>query len=977
MNALYFETRTPSAGTRPARARLHSDAPSLSLSGPWRFRLSSTAQGTGSQLWQSETNEGEWDVLQVPSHWVLAGHGTPIYTNVRYPFPVDPPRVPNENPTGDYRRWFDLPPEWPEGPAVLRFEGVESTYSVWLNGTELGWSAGSRLPREFEVSGLLKSTGNLLAVRVHQWSAGSYLEDQDQWWLPGIFRDVTLQARPANGVDDVFVHADYDHVTGAGRLLVETGAPARLRIPELGIDNRPCGQEVLFDKVEPWSAERPRLYEAEVATDSERVRLRIGFRRVQIIDSVLTVNGSRIVLRGVNRHEFHPDTGRTLSLADHRADILLMKRHHINAVRTSHYPPHPDFLDLCDELGLWVVDECDIETHGFGKAHGVDNGWVDNPSNDPQWEDAYRDRMVRMVERDKNHPSVIMWSLGNESGTGTNLASNAQWTRQRDPSRPIHYEGDKACEYVDVYSRMYASHELVDQIGRGVDPAPPGVTDSPTMASRRRSMPFILCEYAHAMGNGPGGLAEYDTLFETYDRVQGGFIWEWIDHGIRQHSPDPNCSPTQRYGYGGDFGEEIHDGNFCIDGLLFPDRTPSPGLIELAAVNEPVRLTMGSQPGTLSVHNRYDHIDTTHVKYVWVLEERGIHRDSGSFEVPVVEPGDMVEVLLPALPRTGDDAWLTITAVLAEPASFAPAGHALGSAQFPVSTKSEPNSEASSAPALRLTQLEDGYQLGQATFDAYGELRALFGHTVTGPRLDLWRAPTDNDRASRRAPNRLEHRWRALGLDRLRHRTLQVTPSDGLGLTVHTHVGAAGVRAGYHVQTIWSATADELTLTVHASPVGDWPVVIPRIGLLMALPGRLARVAWYGRGPGEAYRDSQQAALVGRYQASIDELQTPYVFPQENGNRTDTRWLTLTDTQGRGIRISGHPTFDFSARRWTSHDLDAATHTNELAPRDQVFLNFDHAHHGLGSASCGPGPLPQHELHAKPVTFTMRLSPIG
>ncbi|TDC04504.1 beta-galactosidase, partial [Streptomyces sp. 8K308] len=558
------EDRSPGSGTRPARAwYARSDAARLSLNGSWAFRLSGTVEGTGTRFVGDDADTGGWDRVTVPGHWVLQGHGAPAYTNSDYPFPVDPPRVPTENPTGDHRHVFDLPEDWPvDGESVLRFDGVESFARVWLNGRELGWFTGSRLPHEFAVGALLRRRGNVLAVRVHQWSAASYLEDQDMWWLPGIFRDVTLLHRPAGSPADFFVHAGYDHTTGLGTLRVDCDVPGRVTVPELSLDLG-TGEEADV-VVEPWSAEVPRLYDGELATSGERVPLRIGFRTVGVVDGVFRANGRRILFRGVNRHEFHPETGRTLDLETMRRDILLMKRHNINAVRTSHYPPHPAFLDLCDELGLWVVDECDLETHGFCAFPG----WRGNPVADERWTPALLDRARRMVERDKNHPSVVVWSLGNECSAGQGLSEMAAWIRERDPSRAVHYENDPTYRDSDFYSRMYAPHDEVEAIGRREEPP----LDDPELDARRRSLPLLLVEYAHAMGNSPGGLADYQHLFETYERCQGGFVWEWIDHGLPKRTPDGR----HYFAYGGDFGEELHDGNFVCDGLLFPDRTPSP-----------------------------------------------------------------------------------------------------------------------------------------------------------------------------------------------------------------------------------------------------------------------------------------------------------------------------------------------------------------------------------------------------------------
>jgi beta-galactosidase len=499
---------------------------------------------------------------------------------------------------------------------------------------------------------------NLVAVRVHQWSAGSYLEDQDMWWMSGIFRDVTLLNRPESGVDDVFVHAGYED--GAGTLRVDvTGDPAaRILVPELGVDIAP-GEEVRLPDVQPWSAEVPRLYGLHVVTDAERVDLRIGFRTVRVADGLLTVNGRRVLLRGVNRHEFHPDRGRAVTEQDMLDDVLLMKRHNINAVRASHYPPHPRFLELCDEYGLYVMDECDLETHGF-----VHVGWRGNPTDDLAWGDAFEDRMRRMVERDKNHASVIMWSLGNESWTGRNLERMYRYAKDRDPGRPVHYEHCPDGRWSDVYSRMYASQAETDLIGRREEPAR-GV--DPVQDAARRAAPFVLCEYAHAMGNGPGGLTEYQELFEAHPRCHGGFVWEWIDHGIRTR----DAHGREFFGYGGDFGEELHDGNFVADGLLFPDRTPSPGLHEFAKVIEPVRIT-GTPDGRLRVTNLHEVLDLGHLRFPWTVEEDGVEVEAGELDVPHVAPGESVELDLPA--KAGGDAetWLTVRAVLALDAPWAP-----------------------------------------------------------------------------------------------------------------------------------------------------------------------------------------------------------------------------------------------------------------------------------------------------------------
>ena len=917
----YFADYAPSSGLRPPRAALDSDAPRIDLSGAWRFRLSPTAD-VPDDFAAPAFDDTDWATLPVPSHWSLHGFGKPAYTNVVYPFPVDPPYPPEENPTGDHRLVFDLPEDWAGSDVVLRFDGVDSCARVWLNGAELGFFTGSRLPAEFDVDAVLRPGRNVLAVRVHQWSAASYLEDQDMWWLPGIFRPVTLLRRPAGGLDDVFVHADFDHTTGLGTLRVDTPVPATVSVPGLGLAAVPTGAPVTVP-VRPWSAESPVLYDAKVTAAGETVRLRIGFRTVSIVDGVLLVNGEPLALRGVNRHEFHPDHGRAVPGETMLADVLLMKQHNINAVRTSHYPPHPDFLDLCDEYGLWVIDECDLETHGFEFA-----GWRRNPSADEAWLQSYLDRMRRTVERDKNHPSIVLWSLGNESHTGPNLAEMARWTRERDPSRPVHYEGDADCAYVDVYSRMYASHKENAEIGRAGGP-----------------LPFVQCEYAHAMGNGPGGLAEYVALFDEYPRCAGGFVWEWIDHGLRH--------PDHEYAYGGDFGEPLHDGNFVIDGLLFPDRTPSPGLLDVKKVYEPVRFEFGRHEVTISPLRG----DLSRLRFEWVVPDGR----SGTFQVPA-EGGT---VPLPELSPAGDETWLTVRAVLPVDMPWAPAGHEVAWAQHRLSGPPAPPGHR---PDVRPRRTDAGISFGPGEFDRTGRLTSFAGLPVGTPRLDLWRAPTDNDRGAR-----LHETWEAVGLHRLTHRVDSVEVDQGV--VTRTRVAPAGTDRGVRVDYDWKPVRDGLLLTVRIEPDGSWPEPIARLAVCLTLPPSLDRVRWFGRGPGESYPDTGMANRVGVFESAVEDLQTPYIRPQENGRRADVRWATVTDPSGRGLKVTGMPHFGLTVRPWSSAAMVAARHRNELTPGPELELALDAGHQGIGTASCGPGALPEYELFLRKKDFIVLLEP--
>ncbi|MFE5616981.1 glycoside hydrolase family 2 TIM barrel-domain containing protein [Streptomyces sp. NPDC056524] len=950
----YVEDRSPGSGRLAPRAAFGSDAPALDLDGAWRFRAATGLGDLTAGFEDPAFDDTAWDRLPVPSCWQLQGVGSPAYTNVTYPFPLDPPRVPDENPTGEYRRDFTLPDGWPAGRSVLRFDGVDSCFAVWLNGVRLGDGKGSRVPTEFDATDALRPGRNVVAVRVHQWSAGSYLEDQDMWWLSGIFRPVRLLSRPEGCVEDFFVHADYDHVTGTGTLSVDTSVPATLSLPELGlVDADPSGPHTFVD-VEPWNAEQPRLYEGELTAAGERIAVRVGFRRVVVEDGLLKVNGRALLLRGVNRHEWDPETGRTLSYETMLRDVLLMKRHNVNAVRTSHYPPSSDFLALCDTYGLWVVDECDLETHGFEQV-----GWRGNPSGDERWREAMLDRMRRVVERDKNHPSILMWSLGNESGTGENLAAMAQWARTRDPSRPVHYEGDRDSGYVDVYSRMYADHAETEQIGRGEEPP----TQDPSLDAHRRALPFILCEYAHAMGNGPGGLSEYQSLFERYPRLQGGFVWEWIDHGIARRTADGRVF----HAYGGDFGEPVHDGNFVADGLVLPDRTPSPGLLEYKKVIEPVTIVVDGDGQDVEVRNGHDFRDTAHLRFRWRAEDDGERIADGVFDGPVLAPGERARLPLPELPPRKDaERALTVVAELAAAEPWAPKGHEVAWGQTVLAPAAPAPGPGRVLPAV--PGREGRLTLGPAAFDAHsGRLLALGGIDVGALRLDLWRAPTDNDLLG----DRIADRWRAAGVHRLTTKVLGVA-ATGEGLTVTTRTAPAGadhaVRAAYH----WRADGSSLWLDVDIAPEGAWPCPLPRIGLGFSLPGWIDTVDWYGLGPGESYRDTSAAARLGRYRHTVDALQTPYVRPQENGNRRAVRRAVLSGDRG-GLLIGGRPSYDLTVRRWTTAELESARHTTDLRAGDRVHVNLDVAHHGIGTASCGPGPLPRHTLTAGPAALRLVL----
>ncbi|HSO69542.1 MAG TPA: glycoside hydrolase family 2 TIM barrel-domain containing protein, partial [Arachnia sp.] len=757
--------------------------------------------------------------------------------------------------------------------------------------------------------------------------------------------------------DDHMVQADFDPVSGLGTLRVDADAPGLVQIPELGL-SLATGEEARVP-VEPWSAETPRLYRGTLTAGGETIALSVGFRRVEIIDGVLRINGARVFFRGVNRHEHHWDTGRTLHRETMIADIVEMKRHNINAVRTSHYPPHPEFLRLCDEYGLWVVEECDLETHGFIYA-----GWEGNPPADPRWAEAMLDRVRRMVERDKNRPSVVVWSLANESWTGENFTLLEEWVRRRDPSRPILYERDPSYRNSDFYSLMYPDLERLDAIGQRAEARPEGVDDETD--ARRRGLPFLLVEYAHAMGNGPGSLADYHAVMRAHERICGGFVWEWIDHGFRH----ADAAGREFIMHGGDVAYRPNGGRYCLDGLLFADRTPSPALAELAAVLQPVEFAVD---GELTVRNGRDHADTTDLVFSWRLERDGEERASGAFDVPTLRAGEATRLQLPA--EAGAEPgewWLTTEARVAVDTLWAPAGHVIARHQALLREVARAEADTSAEPLRRRPGRWIG--LGPALFDAdSGRLVRLGDLALDGPVLDLFRAPTENDRGQG-GRHDLAAVWSAVGMNRLLHRTDEVRV-DGDALLVRARVAAATHAHAVQVEYRWCAAGDALTLEVVADFIGPWAdtpylnrdIVVPRLGLRLGLPCAYRRAEWFGLGPQETYRDSRSAATVGRFAADIDELQVPYPVPQENGNHLDTRWLALSGEGEPTLRVLGRPRFDFTARRWTSEDLESARHPQDLRDSGRVWLNIDHGQPGLGSASVGPA-LPERYRLSRSLT---------
>ena len=960
----------------------------ITLNGNWRFHYVASPAEAPEGFFEPGFDASAWDTLAVPSCWQMHGYGRPHYTNVPYPFPVDPPRVPSENSTGCYIRTFTLPRDWAENRTVLRFDGVDSAFQVWVNGIQIGFSKGSRIPAEFDVTDALCPGQNTLAVRVIQWSDGSYLEDQDMWWLSGIFRDVTLLSVPSLHINDLFVTTalNEDFTQAAISVQVELSQDGAHSLSGdlyrngeiVATAKKSQGDTLALTVNHPalWSAEEPNLYTLLLTLKEVSGRVldvipqRIGIRTVEVKNANILINGRAVMFKGVNRHEHHPDLGRTIPLQTMIDDILLMKRHNINAVRTSHYPSDPRWYDLCDEYGIYLIDEADLETHGFGMQQ-----WRGNPPADPQFADACVDRMERMVLRDRNHPSVIMWSLGNEADFGENHLAMAARARELDPGRPLHYEQDHDLRTVDVYSNMYTHLDRVIMIGKGEqdssDPFPEGF----------QNYPFILCEYAHAMGNGPGGLSEYWDAFYTYPRLQGGFIWEWVDHGIRLP-----LGQGEDFGYGGDFGDEPNDGNFVCDGLIFPDRTPSPGLIEYKKVLESVKVEATDlDTGRFRITNRYDFSDLHHLSLSWSVSDDGQIIASGQASIPPTNAGETSELTVTyTIPTAAQspNVYLTLSFALACDQPWARAGHEVAWAQFKVPVSGNiPKVRIASAP-LSLTpsqsliiitgsdfRLEfDPHRGTLSNWESQGQKLI-----TRGPRLNFWRAITDNDRTCDNAGA-----WRKAGLELLQHRidscTSDQIDADTVQIKIRSRIAPPMYDRAFDCECLYTIDAKgDIRLDIKGEPRGEWPETLPRIGLELGLPLEFSRATWFGRGPGESYPDTKQAQRFGRHCLTVDELYTPYIMPQENGNRSDVVWATLTDIRGHGLRVEGQPTINFSASRYTAADLEKAKHQSELTPRDEIVLNLDHAQNGIGSASCGHAPWPEYRLKPEAFEFAVVL----
>ncbi|TWT77831.1 Beta-galactosidase [Posidoniimonas polymericola] len=970
-----------------ARDGSRDDSPYVKLlNGTWKFHWVANPDERPMDFVAVDFDDSTWDDIRVPGDWQTQGHGQPIYTNVNYPFDKNPPKIGgrNGNPVGSYRTSFTVPKEWDGRRVEINFDGVESAFYLWVNGKKVGYSQGSRTPARFDLTPFLKEGENTLAAQVFRWCDGSYLEDQDFWRLSGIFRDVYLEGLAPTRIVDFEVQTDLDKEYRDATLAVSVdcttadGDQADLWVELVDADgavvaSREGGVNGSGDEVtlrhslniaapKLWTAETPYLYRLVITLKDEdgkaleSTAVNVGFREVEIKDGVLLVNGKYVYMNGVNRHEHHPVTGHTISRESMIEDILLMKQHNINAVRTSHYPNVPEWYDLCDEYGLFVVDETNIESHGMGYG-------PESLAKDPSWGKAHLDRAIRMVERDKNHPSIVTWSLGNEAGNGVNFMANYDWIKQRDASRPVQYEqaGWRA-RNTDIRCPMYARID--------------GIVNYATHDADR---PLILCEYAHAMGNSVGNLPEYWSAIREHRALQGGFIWDWVDQGLLTKDADGH----EYYAYGGDFGDRPNDGNFCCNGLVRPDRVPNPSLFEVKKVYQRISTAAGDKPGVYVVKNEYDHQTLAPFDLTWTVEVDGKTVQDGRQAAPEAAAGDSAEVELPIEPvdaAPGQEAILTVRYVLRDQAPWAPAGHQVAVDQFDL--EAEPGEAAIKLAQHKPQANETDDQILLSSGGVSVAVNKRTGHVdsiaqdgeplITAPLVpNYWRAPIDNDNGNQ-MPRRLRD-WRRAGRSRELTRCEQSQAKDG-AVTVECEWklldGKAAERASY---TLDALGALKVSFTINAS--GDLPD-IPRVGLRTEIPTSFTQAAWFGRGPHESYWDRKSGAPVSHYAMPVSELIHEYVRPQENGNRTDARWLALTSENGRGLLVAG-ATFDFSVWPYTQRALQQARHPQELQRGEVLTLNLDYRQMGVGGDdSWGAWPHEEYRLKAGEYGLELTLTPL-
>ena len=992
----------------------------LSLNGSWKFHWAAIPEERAMGFHSQDVDMSLWDDIKVPSNWQMEGYGRPIYTNINYPFEKKPPFIDGENGNGvgSYFREFTLPGSWSGREVFLRFDGVESAFYVWVNGHQVGYAQDSRTIASFNVSRYLKPGANKLAVQEFRWSDGSYLEDQDFWRLSGIYRNIYLVARPSVYLEDCFATTafdkDYTHAHLDVELRLRNASSKRFKqgaIEVALID--PSGQPVTFGgepvrktpsleegnsveiriplKVaEPlhWTAETPNLYTILITLRGSRneeldqVSVKTGFRQIEIRGREIFLNNQPIIIKGVNRHEHNPVTGHYITREQMEKEIILLKQLNINTVRNSHYPASPYFYDLCDQYGIYVIDEANVESHGmrYGEA---------SLAKDPSWEKAHVERMVTMVEQNKNHPSIIMWSLGNEAGNGVNMVAMEQASKMIDPTRPTHYHFSTEPIVGDIWGGG------VYKNGRKQGPYRyHSVADLIEIAHMDLDRPFITNEYAHAMGNACGNLKEYVEVFQRYPGISGGCIWDWVDQGILQETEDG----ISYYAYGGDFGDTPNDLNFCLNGILFSDLSLSPKAFEVKQCYQNVEFQWAnSTRDTLEVINRYDFTNLSRFQMQWELLRNGKTVEAGTFPSLETEPHKHGLLSLPkevtnTLNSRDSEFLLNLYVRLDQEENWAATGYIVATDQLSLSPWRKANREPGVTYKLEHTEKEHllRFRSEKVALEFDKKEGAITSLTVNGrelfeqgPVLNIWRAPTDNDGCYtnlwRHESGRASHEWFKAGFHQAFLEVdsvwIENETENLLTFKVRGALRTTANRLLARTKQIYSVRGDGvIQLKTCFEPVEENLPVLPRLGYEIRLRSDFDQMSWYGRGPHENYIDRNSSALLGIYGGSVSDQFVSYPVPQENGNKTGVRWVKITDDKSVGMKVSSPRPFETSARHYSQSNLTEAAHTYELEKKEQVFWYIDYQQNGLGGNSCGPRPMDKYLLKPQPVEFEFTLS---
>ena len=962
------------------------------LNGAWKFQYFNSIYDIQDSFFEKNYDTENFDEIQVPSVWQMAGYDTHQYTNIRYPFPFDPPYVPQDIPCGAYVHNFEYSRDEKASKAFLNFEGVDSCFYVWINGSYIGYSQVSHMTSEFDVTDILQDGTNTVAVLVMKWCDGSYLEDQDKFRMSGIFRDVYILKRPKQAISDYHIKTRIEDMLAKVEIEMKFYSPLNVNI---SIEDR-NGAVVAIGSIaeegtavleiaspELWNTENPYLYKLILETENEVIVDHIALRKIEIKDQVIYLNGQKIKFRGVNRHDSDPVTGFTISLEQITTDLTLMKQHNFNAIRSSHYPNAPFFYEMCDKYGFMVIDEADIEAHGpfmIYRKEDTDYNrfkrWNEKIADDPVWEEAIVDRVKLMVERDKNRFCIVMWSMGNESAYGCNFEKALEWTKNFDPDRITQYESaryrnyDETYDYsnLDMYSRMY-----------------PALSEIQEYLDKDGSKPFLLVEYCHSMGNGPGDFEDYFQMIQDNDKMCGGFVWEWCDHAIA-HGTAENGKTI--YAYGGDHGEEIHDGNFCMDGLVYPDRTVHTGLLEYKNVYRPARvISYDKESGELVLHNYMDFDDLKdYVKISYELTQDGLVISKGKLpEVSAAPHSDGRINLKINVPESGK-CYLKFIYNLKKELPLLDEDYILGFDEIEVSKddakcklaekwlqKTGEDSELQvkeNDTQIHIKGREFAYTIDKRTA-LFTEMKFAGREYLNHPmELNIWRAPTDNDMY-------IKSEWKKAHYDKAYTRaytTEVVQGKHGVKITSHASVVAETVQKILDVTITWKIDASgKIDADIEATKDGEFPD-LPRFGVRMFLDKKLSAARYFGMGPQESYCDKHQAASHGLYQANVDDLHEDYIRPQENGSHYDCEYVELNNTR-YGIVVSAENAFSFNASYYTQEELEKKTHNYELTESDSVVFCVDYALNGIGSNSCGPVVLDQYRFDDVLFRFRFTLIP--